>query len=169
MVKFDIQDHTGNPKTIFEYIPSDTEIPFQAFTWDTVEKKFSVMKAPRRGNPPTGPVYLNEENELVKAIREHWAVRLPPPSHMVTQDSNDKNAFWAPVIEFWLNPGFRGQMDKKMATALNEAGTLALSYSFVTNHTFTSRYALFHHSIMKESERKALLQATPWRRTYPTN
>ena len=127
------------------------------------------MKAPRRGNPPTGPVYLNEENELVKAIREHWAVRLPPPSHMVTQDSNDKNAFWAPVIEFWLNPGFRGQMDKKMATDLNEAGTLALSYSFVTNHTFTSRYALFHHSIMKESERKALLQATPWRRTYPNN
>ena len=52
MVKFDIQDHTGNPKTIFEYIPP--EIPFQAFTWDTVEKKFSV----------------NEEKELVKAIRD---------------------------------------------------------------------------------------------------
>ena len=171
MVKFDIQDHTDNPKTIFKYIPSDTEIPFQAFTWDTVEKKFSVMKAPRRGHPPTGPVYLNEEEELVKAIQEHWAVRLPPPSHMVTQDSNDKNAFWAPVIEFWFqvpDPRFLRQMDKKMATALNEAGRLALSYRFVTNHTSTSRYALFHHSIMEKSA-KALLPATPWQRTYPTN
>ena len=31
-------------------------------------------------------------------------------------------------------------------------GRLALSYSFVTNHTFTSRYALFHHSIMEKSD-----------------
>ena len=160
MVKFDIQDHTDNPKTIFPYNPTDTEIPFQVFTWNTGNKKFSVMK-PLHSRVP--PVYLDEE-ELVRAIQNHWAVRLPP-------SSKAKTGFWAPVIEFKLNQReslveIISTMDKKMDTALNKAGTLAQSYSFITNHTshFTqheSRYALFHQDILHKKG-NALLQVRPW-------
>ena len=158
MVKFDIQDHTNNPKTIFTY-PPDTEIPFQVFTWDTVEKKFSVI--PHRQKMGG----LNED-ELVTAIQAHWAVRLPPSHYTVTQDSRAKNGFWAPVIEFQLNhpePSAEiiRMMDQKMETALNQAGTLARSYRFITKHTLTSRYALFHQGILKKRG-NALLQVRPW-------
>ena len=160
-VKFDIQDHTGNPKTIFTYLITD-DIPFQEFTWDTVEKKFSVMKAPHRQKKGG----LNED-ELVTAVREHWAVRLPPSGHTVTEESKAKNGFWAPVIEFRLNQRAPSaeiirMMDQKMETSLNQAGTLARSYRFITKHTTSaSRYALFHQGILGKSD-KALLPVRPW-------